>query len=211
MPTLTGMRRVTTAVAVLIAIVAGGGRGAAEPRTVAVGPDFGASGAGGRSHHGPQPPPAPLRAEMPPPAGTPFRGDIDRLARQNTDFRRVLFTAGHVQIVAMSIPPNDDIGPSIDRVDQCYFIVAGEGQTMVAGKAAWAKPNDVLCVPAGQRYNVRNAGTRPLKLYTLSSPPRHPAGTVNRTKQDAVRTASGPAPAQPAPASPRSAPGPARR
>ena len=123
------------------------------------------------------------------PAPTPlaFQGDVEKLAKQNGDFRRVLFTGGHVQIVAMSLPPEEDIGPEVHRVDQCFFFIEGEAQTMVDGKAGSARQNDVLCVPAGMRHNIRNAGHKPLKLYTLYSPPQHPAGTVHHTKADAVQ------------------------
>jgi mannose-6-phosphate isomerase-like protein (cupin superfamily) len=132
----------------------------------------------------------------------PYHADLEHLAKQNSDFRRVLFTAEHVQIVAMSLPPNEDIGPEVHHVDQCFFFVAGGGTTMVAGRVAAVKENDVLCVPAGLRHNVRNPGPGPLKLYTIYSPPQHPAGMVLHTKQDAMgadRTHHGP----PLPPSPR--------
>lgn len=115
----------------------------------------------------------------------PYRADLELLAKRNVDFRRVLFTTDHVQIVAMSIPPNEDIGPEVHQVDQCFFFVEGGGTTMVSGRVAAVKENDVLCVPAGLRHNVRNSGPVPLKLYTFYSPPQHPAGTVHHTKQDA--------------------------
>jgi mannose-6-phosphate isomerase-like protein (cupin superfamily) len=98
-----------------------------------------------------------------------------------------LFTGAHVQIVAMSLPPNEDIGAEVHQVDQCFFFVDGEGQTVVAGKISTVKENDVLCVPAGMRHDVRNTGSKPLKLYTLYSPPQHPGGTVHHTKQEAER------------------------
>jgi mannose-6-phosphate isomerase-like protein (cupin superfamily) len=127
----------------------------------------------------------------------PYRADVKTLARQNADFRHVLYTGDHVQIVAMSLPPNEDIGPEVQRVEQCFFIVEGRAKTMVAGRVGSAKENDVLCVPAGVRHNIRNDGPRPLKLYTLYAPPQHPAGTVQRTKQDAQRSAPPPRPLNP--------------
>lgn len=124
--------------------------------------------------------------------GEAYRADIEKLARQNGDFRRVLFTGDHVQIVAMSLPPEEDIGPEVQHVEQCFFIVEGRAQTMVDGRVGTAKENDVLCVPAGQRHNIRNPGPRALKLYTLYAPPQHPPGTVQHTKQDAQRSAPPP-------------------
>lgn len=127
------------------------------------------------------------------PAVAPFRGDVEKLAKQNSDFRRVLFTGAHVQIVAMSILPDEEIGAEVHQVDQCFFFVEGEGQTVVAGKLATVKEDDVLCVPAGMRHNVSNSGRKPLKLYTLYSPPQHPAGTVHHTKADAAKAEAKPA------------------
>ena len=116
----------------------------------------------------------------------PYRGDLQHLAKQNADFQRVLFTTDHVQIVLMTIPANEDIGPEAYPSDQCFFFVEGGGTSMVDARVTAVKENDVLCVPAGVRSNVRNPGIVPLKLYTLFSPPRLPAGTVLHTKQDAL-------------------------
>lgn len=115
----------------------------------------------------------------------PFHGDIEKLATQNRDFRRVLFTGAHTQVVAMSIPPGQDIGAEAHPVDQCFFFVDGEGESVVAGKTGKLRDDDVLCVPAGLQHNVRNTGRKALKLYTLYSPPQHPPGTVHHSKAEA--------------------------
>jgi mannose-6-phosphate isomerase-like protein (cupin superfamily) len=116
-----------------------------------------------------------------------FRGDIDKLTEQNNDFRHVLFTGHNVQIVAMSLKPAEEIGEEVHQVDQCFFFVKGTAQTIIAGRTSTMGGNGVLCVPAGTRHNIRNAGREPLKLYTSYSPPQHPAGTVHHTKADAER------------------------
>jgi mannose-6-phosphate isomerase-like protein (cupin superfamily) len=114
-----------------------------------------------------------------------FRGDIEKLTENNADFRRVLFTGSHVQIVAMSLAANEDIGAETHDVDQCFFFVEGEGQAVLADKVSPVKEDAVVCVPAGMRHNIRNTGKKPLKLFTSYSPPQHPAGTIHHTKQDA--------------------------
>ena len=141
----------------------------------------------------------------------PYRGDLQHLAKQNADFQRVLFTTDHVQIVLMTIPANEDIGPEAHPADQCFFFVEGGGTSMVDARVTAVKENDVLCVPAGVRSNVRNTGIVPLKLYTLFSPPRLPAGTVHHTKQDALeaqRTHHAPVPPVMPPAQAPGAPQP---
>jgi mannose-6-phosphate isomerase-like protein (cupin superfamily) len=115
----------------------------------------------------------------------PFHGDIEKLTKQNRDFRRVPFTGAHTQVVAMSIPPGQDIGAEAHAVDQCFFFVDGEGESVVAGKTGKVEEDDVLCVPAGIRHDVRNRGRKALRLYTLYSPPQHPPGTVHHTKAEA--------------------------
>jgi len=77
------------------------------------------------------------------------------------------------------------IGAEAHPVDQCFFFVEGEGESVVAGKTGKLQDDDVLCVPAGMQHNVRNTGRKALKLYTLYSPPQHPPGTVHHTKADA--------------------------
>jgi mannose-6-phosphate isomerase-like protein (cupin superfamily) len=122
----------------------------------------------------------------------PFRGDIQKLTQQNSDFRRVLFTGPNLQLVAMSLRPEQDIGEEIHPVDQCFFFVDGTGQSVVAGNAAPVAQHEVLCVPAGTPHNIRNTGRKPLKLFTLYAPPQHPAGTVHHTKADAQRSEATP-------------------
>jgi mannose-6-phosphate isomerase-like protein (cupin superfamily) len=123
----------------------------------------------------------------------PFHGDIEKLTEQNSDFRRVLFTGAHTQVVAMSVAAGQDIGDEVHRVDQCFFFVDGKGQSVVSGQTSTVVDDEVLCVPAGLRHNIRNTGRTPLKLYTIYSPPQHPAGTVHHTKQDAQQAEAKPA------------------
>lgn len=124
----------------------------------------------------------------------PFHGNIDKLTQQNNDFRRVLFTGANVQIVAMSLREKEDIGEEIHNVDQCFFFVSGEAETIVKGNIRRMDVDSVLCVPAGMRHNVRNARREPLKLFTVYAPPQHPDRTVHRTKADSERAEAKPAP-----------------
>jgi mannose-6-phosphate isomerase-like protein (cupin superfamily) len=128
-----------------------------------------------------------IRAEQ-----APFRGDIAKLTEQNTDFRRVLFTGHNVQVVAMSIPPGENIGAEVHTVDQCFFFIRGTAETTAGRDEATVGENGVLCVPAGTRHDIRNSGREQLKLYTTYSPPQHPPGTVHRTKADAQRAEEAP-------------------
>jgi mannose-6-phosphate isomerase-like protein (cupin superfamily) len=112
--------------------------------------------------------------------------DIDALARENEDFRREVETAEHSQLVLMTIPPGGEIGDEVhEGIDQLLVFVEGEAEAILEGESSSVRAGQAVLVPAGTRHNFRNAGDRPLRLWTVYAPPEHPAGTVHRTKADA--------------------------
>jgi mannose-6-phosphate isomerase-like protein (cupin superfamily) len=117
-----------------------------------------------------------------------FHGDIKKLAKQNKNFRKVIYTGKHSQIVVMSLLPNEDIGMETHSdVDQILIFVAGSGEAIVAGKSWKLKQGDVVFVPAGTEHDFKNIGSDDLKLYTIYSPPEHPDGTIHKTKEQAMK------------------------
>lgn len=120
---------------------------------------------------------------------TGYVGHIDSVTRENAFFRRVLFTAAHLQLVVMCLQPGDDIGDEVHAgVDQLFRIEEGEA-TIVLNETERhrVRADDVIVVPAGTWHNVINAATSTsLWLYTLYAPPNHPIGTVHRTRSEAA-------------------------
>ena len=115
-----------------------------------------------------------------------FVGDIEELTEANTDFRRVIYTGQHLQLVLMSIGPGEEIGEEVhDDIDQFFRIEAGQGTITIDGVAHRVKADDAVVVPAGARHNVACDGGEPLKLYTIYGPPEHVDGTVHKTCEDA--------------------------
>lgn len=110
--------------------------------------------------------------------------DLMDLANENEYFRKVLFTGMHSQLVVMALRPGEEIGEEVHEVDQFIYLVTGEGQAVVAGTVAPFETGEALCIPAGKLHNVRNTGDSPMKLFTVYSPPEHPAGTVEKVKAD---------------------------
>ena len=111
---------------------------------------------------------------------------IDLVAEQSTDFRQVLWTGVHSQLVIMTIPPGGEIGAEThDHTDQILTFVSGVGEADVAGETKPVTPGDLVAVAAGALYNVRNTGVNPLVLYTVYAPPEHAEGAVHATKADA--------------------------
>ena len=112
--------------------------------------------------------------------------DTAALADDSTDFRRVLWTGDHTQLVVMTIPVGEEIGSEVhDANDQILSFVRGSGRAEVAGETRPVGAGDVVVVPAGTRHNFVNTGTEPLVLTTIYGPPDHEPGTVHHTKADA--------------------------
>jgi len=115
-----------------------------------------------------------------------FHGDIEQLTTGNADFRRVLYTGGHLQLVLMTLPPGCDIGAEVheDR-DQFFRFEEGSGEVDIDDNTYKVEDGSGIVVPAGARHNVRNTGDEPLKLYTIYGPPEHKDGIVQSTKEEA--------------------------
>ncbi len=115
-----------------------------------------------------------------------YSEELVRLAAENEDFRRVLYTTERSQLVLMAVQPGDEIGEEThEGVDQVLAFVAGEGEAVVEGRRSPVREGSVVVIPGGTRHNFINTGPAPLKLFTVYSPPEHPDGTIHRTKDEA--------------------------
>ena len=116
-----------------------------------------------------------------------FKDNIEDLTLQNENFRKVLYTASHSQLVLMSLKPNEEIGMEVhEENDQFFRFESGEGQVTIDGNVYEVKDGAAVVVPAGAEHNVVNtSGTRELKLYTIYSPAHHKDGVVRATKAEA--------------------------
>jgi mannose-6-phosphate isomerase-like protein (cupin superfamily) len=117
-----------------------------------------------------------------------FIADIEDRAEENRDFRHVLYTGPHMQLVVMSLAPGEEIGEEThEGTDQFFRVEEGKGEVWIDGRAARIESDVAIVVPAGAKHNIKNTGHKPLKLYTLYAPPQHPDGTVQHTKAEADR------------------------
>lgn len=116
-----------------------------------------------------------------------FATNIEAITLDNNNFRKVVYTAQHSQLVVMSLKPKEDIGMEVhDDTDQFLRFESGHGIVNINGIEHAVISGDALVVPAGARHNVINTSTSgSLKLYTLYSPAHHRDGTVHATKADA--------------------------
>jgi mannose-6-phosphate isomerase-like protein (cupin superfamily) len=114
-----------------------------------------------------------------------FVQDIEDLAVKNDEFRRVLYTAKHCQLVVMALKPQEEIGAEVHTLDQFFRVEAGAGEAILDGVRTAIRAGFAVVVPAGANHNIINTGTTPLKLYTLYAPPNHRDRVVHHTRDDA--------------------------
>jgi len=114
-----------------------------------------------------------------------FVQDIEDLAVKNNEFRRVLYTAEHCQLVVMALNPKEEIGAEVHKLDQFFRVEEGTGEAILDGVTTAIKAGFAVVVPAGTHHNIINTGSAPLKLYTLYAPPNHRDGVVHHTRAEA--------------------------
>jgi mannose-6-phosphate isomerase-like protein (cupin superfamily) len=117
-----------------------------------------------------------------------FVSNIEKDSLENENFRRVLYTACHSQLVLMSLEPGQDIGEEVHELDQFLRVEQGQGKAVLNGVEYPIEDGSAIVVPARTRHNIINtAADQPMKLYTIYSPPEHRDGVVHSTKADAQK------------------------
>ncbi len=113
--------------------------------------------------------------------------NIEKETKENSFFRKVLYTAKHSQLVLMSLKPGEEIGEEVhNNLDQFFRFEKGEGKMVLEGEEFNVKNGFAIVVPAGTKHNIINTSfEEPLKLYTIYSPPNHRDGTIHKTKEEA--------------------------
>lgn len=112
--------------------------------------------------------------------------NIERDTMKNRNFRKVLFTGPHHQLVVMNLKPGEDIGAEVHDVDQFIRIEEGHGLVQMNRKRTRIQEDSAFVIPAGTKHNVINTSKdEELKLYTVYSSPQHEDGAIHRTKAEA--------------------------
>ncbi|MFZ2192878.1 MAG: cupin domain-containing protein [Candidatus Moraniibacteriota bacterium] len=116
-----------------------------------------------------------------------FMGNIEKDTLENNNFRKVLYTGKHSQLVLMSLLPKEEIGMEVHAEnDQFFRFEKGEGKVIIDGNEYEVGDGVAIVVPAGAEHNVINVSeTESLKLYTIYSPAHHKDGIVRATKVEA--------------------------
>lgn len=116
-----------------------------------------------------------------------FKTAIEHDTLGNSNFRKVVYTSKHSQLVLMSLRPGEEIGMETHQDnDQFFRVEKGLGRCLIDGNAYELRDGDAVVVPRGAQHNIINvSGEEELKLYTIYSPPHHKDGIVRATKEDA--------------------------
>lgn len=115
-----------------------------------------------------------------------YVANLEKASLENSDFRQVLYTAKHSQLVLMSLKEGEEIGEEVHELDQFIRVEQGEGKAILDGVEHELKDGFAVVVPQGAKHNVVNTGAGEMKLYTVYSPPEHKDKVVHKTKQEAI-------------------------
>lgn len=115
-----------------------------------------------------------------------YHANVARLVAANDDFRHVIYTGKHTQVVVMNIPEGGEVGEEThEHVEQALYIQSGHGEARLDDEVYAVEPGEIVVVTPGTRHNIKNTGTGTLKIITVYSPPNHIDGRVHHTKADA--------------------------
>ena len=118
---------------------------------------------------------------------TGYVDNIEEKSEDNDNFRKVVFTADHMQLVVMSLKAGEDIGEEVhETVDQFIRVESGDGLAVLNGEETKISDGFAAVIPAGTKHNIINQGGSEMKLYTIYTPPQHRDGTIHVTKTEAM-------------------------
>jgi mannose-6-phosphate isomerase-like protein (cupin superfamily) len=113
-----------------------------------------------------------------------YIANIEKATKENTDYRRVLYTGKNSQLVLMNLQASEEIGEETHHLDQFLRFEMGQGKVVLDGVETEIEAEFAVVIPAGTKHNVINTGSGELKLYSIYSPPEHRDGTIHATKAD---------------------------
>lgn len=111
------------------------------------------------------------------------KGNLETLTIRNKNYRKVLHTTNNMQLVLMSLLPDEEIGAEThEKTTQFIRVESGKARAIVKNKVFYLKAGDFITIPPKNKHNIINNGDEPLKLYTIYTPPQHPRDLVQKYK-----------------------------
>lgn len=117
-----------------------------------------------------------------------FNSHIEKDTIENENFRKVLYSGQHMQLVLMSLKGGEEIGMEVHKDnDQFFRFESGAGKCIIDGNEYVVKDGDAIVIPAGAQHNIINTSKyKELKMYTIYAPPHHKDGLLHSTKEEAA-------------------------
>jgi mannose-6-phosphate isomerase-like protein (cupin superfamily) len=114
-----------------------------------------------------------------------FYGNIEEATIENPHYRRVIATTSTMQVVLMSLEPNQEIGMEFHSdISQFIRVEKGNGLAIVNGKSYQLSDGVYIVIPPYTWHNIINTSEKDaLKLYTIYSPPEHDPAKLESVKQ----------------------------
>jgi mannose-6-phosphate isomerase-like protein (cupin superfamily) len=115
-------------------------------------------------------------------------GDMGEMTINNNNYRKVINTTKHQQLVLMSLKPKEEIGAEVHKtIDQFIRVEKGTAIAIIGKenpKKYLLKKEHFITIPAGTYHNIINMGRTELKLYSIYSPPNHKPGTIQKNRPE---------------------------
>jgi mannose-6-phosphate isomerase-like protein (cupin superfamily) len=115
---------------------------------------------------------------------TIFSIDIEKETIKNKNYRKVIYTDDNQQLVLMSLEKGEDI-PLETHKTTTQFIRVEEGTGYIKSNNSRKLLRDGISViiPQNTKHYVKQTGNRPLKLYTIYSPPEHSPNKIEKRQK----------------------------
>ena len=104
-----------------------------------------------------------------------FVRNIEKLAKGNDAFRRVLYTARNCQLVVMSLKPAEEIGTEVHKLDQFFRVEEGTGRSCARRRDEKNRPriSAWLLLPGrGTTSSIRARRRRAVHALCAAQPKR---------------------------------------
>lgn len=110
-----------------------------------------------------------------------FYDDLSAITIKNKYYRKVVSTTPTMQLVLMSLKPYTEIGMEVHPYNTQFIkIEQGSGTAIIDGISYDLYDGVGVIVPLNTYHNIINNSNKPLKLYTIYSPPHHPYNTIQQ-------------------------------
>jgi len=119
-----------------------------------------------------------------------FKTDIEKDTLDNKDFRKVLYTGEHLQLVLMTLKPGEEIGLEVHpTIDQFFRFEEGKGKCIINSTEYDVEDGDAIIIPSGSEHNIINTSDKEdFKMYTIYTPPHHKDGIEFKTKEESEKS-----------------------